>query len=145
MITTTSDFTYSFKSAKSPKKIFETLLDVRKWWSGLYEETIKGNSNKLNDEFTFHAGGGAHYSKQKLIELVPDKKIVWLVTDSNLTFLKKPDEWTNTKISFNISSEQTGKTKVTFTHEGLVSKIECYNGCVGAWTKYLEKLAEKMK
>lgn len=145
MNNTISDYTYSFESSKSPEKIFETLLNARSWWSGLYEEKIEGSSNKLNDEFTFNAGGGAHYSKQKLIELIPNKKIVWLVTDSNLTFLKKSDEWTNTKIRFDIAEAQPGKTKVIFTHEGLVPKIECFNGCVGAWTKYIEKLEGKMK
>ncbi len=139
------DYTYSFESSKSPEKIFETLLDVRSWWSGLHEEKIEGSSNKLNNEFAFNAGGGAHYSRQKLIELIPGKKITWLVTDSNLNFLKKPNEWTNTKICFDIFSEQTGKTKVTFTHEGLVPKIECYKGCVGAWTKYLNNLSNELK
>ena len=45
------------------------LLNVDQWWSGLYEETIKGKSHHLNDEFTFEAGQGMHYSKQKLVEL----------------------------------------------------------------------------
>lgn len=133
------DYTFSFESAKTAKHIFETLLNVRHWWTGLYGEEIKGNSKKVGDEFDFRAGGGAHYSKQKLIELEPDKKIVWKVTESNLTFLKKPDEWTGTKIRFNIST-QGNKSQVTFTHQGLVPNIECYNGCAGAWTQYLENL-----
>ena len=57
------------------KNIFNTLLNVRGWWSGLYSETIEGNTDKLGDEFTFQAGGGAHYSKQKLVELIPEKKL----------------------------------------------------------------------
>ena len=138
------NYTFSFESSKTPKDIFETLLNVRNWWSGLYEEKITGNSNKLNAEFTFRAGGGAHYSKQKLIELEPDKKIVWQVTESNLTFAKKTDEWTGTKICFEISTNGN-RTKVTFTHSGLVREFECYNGCAGAWTQYLENFAGKLK
>lgn len=94
------NFTYQFTSSKTPESIFELLLNVDQWWSGLYEETIKGKSQQLNDEFTFEAGQGMHYSKQKLVELVPNKKISWLVTDSKLTFLNKVDEWTNSKLSF---------------------------------------------
>lgn len=94
------NFTYQFTSSKTPESIFELLLNVDQWWSGLYEETIKGKSHQLNDEFTFEAGQGMHYSKQKLVELVPNKKISWLVTDSKLTFLNKVDEWTNSKLSF---------------------------------------------
>jgi len=139
-------FTYSFKSSKTPGAVFELLLDIEQWWSGLYEETIKGKSHKLNDEFSFEAGSGIHYSKQKLIELVPDKRIVWLVTTSRLNFLSDPGEWTNTKICFDISKEKDkDKTLVTFTHDGLTPRIECYNNCSGAWTGYLTKLKEKLK
>jgi hypothetical protein len=120
------------------------LLQVPQWWSGLYEETIKGESQRVNDEFSFKAGGGAHFSKQKLEELLPDKRIVWKVTDSNLSFLNRTDEWTGTTISFDIA-EEGGKTKVTFTHHGLVPHIECYDSCAGAWTQYMKNLEEKLR
>ena len=146
-LTTTSDsksYSYSFISSKSPEAIFQLLLDIDKWWSGLFSETITGKSQAIDDEFSFDAGGGAHYSKQKLVELVPNKKIVWLVTDSNLTFLSDTNEWNNTKICFDIVAEGN-KTKVTFTHDGLVPQIECYDACSGAWSQYLENLREKLK
>ena len=120
------------------------LLNVDQWWSGLYEETIKGKSHHLNDEFTFEAGQGMHYSKQKLVELVPNKKIAWMVTDSKLTFLNKVDEWTNSKLLFDISKEGD-KTLVTFTHDGLTPQIECFNQCSSGWTGYLNNLKKKLK
>ena len=133
------NFAKTYLVDKSPKEVFKAITDVRGWWwSGLYSEEIDGQSNQLNDEFTFRAGGGAHYSKQKLVEIIPDKKVVWLVKDSKLTFLNKRDEWTGTKLSFEIS-KQANKTKVTFTHFGLVPEIESYNGCSTAWSQYLEK------
>lgn len=132
-------FIYSFNTAKSPEEIFGLLLDPNKWWVGFYEEIIAGKSTKINDEFTFLAGGGLHYTKQRLIELVPHSKIVWLVFESNLTFINDPKEWVNTKIRFEISN-QGEKTKVTFTHEGLIPRFECYNNCSNAWTGYLESL-----
>jgi uncharacterized protein YndB with AHSA1/START domain len=144
MKATTKNFTYSFTSSKKPEEVFEILLDIPKWWTGKYEETLKGKSKKVNDEFTFKAGGGAHYSKQKLIELIPNKKIVWLVTDSKLAFINDTSEWIGTKICFNISTEGN-KTKVTFTHDGLVPEIECYDACSGGWTQYLDQLKEKLK
>jgi hypothetical protein len=138
------NFTYNFTSSKTPGEVFQLLTDPCKWWSGFYEETIKGKSEELNDEFTFKAGGGAHYSKQKLTELIPDKKIVWAVTDSKLTFLKDTGEWTGTRICFDIS---TGKdnTEITFTHEGLVPQIECYDQCSAGWTSYLGKLKQALR
>jgi hypothetical protein len=144
MTTTTQDFTYSFTSSKTPAEVFQLLLNIDQWWSGQYEETIEGESKKVNDSFTFHAGGGAHYSKQKLVELIPNKKIVWQVTDSNLSFLSDTSEWTGTRICFDISMEDN-KTKITFTHDGLVPEIECYDACSGGWTKYLGELKKKLK
>lgn len=137
-------YTYRLKTTKTPNEVFDLLLHIDQWWSGLYEENIAGNSKKLNDEFSFHAGGGVHYSKQKLVELVPGKRVAWLVTDSKLTFLHNPSEWNGTKLCFDIASDQN-KTEVTFTHDGLAPEFECYNSCSGAWNGYLDKLREKLK
>jgi hypothetical protein len=131
------DFTISLLVDQTPKEVFNTVTNVRAWWSGYYSEEIKGDTKKLDDEFTFRAGGGAHYSKQKLIEVIPDERIVWLITDSELTFLEKRDEWTGSKVIFEIS-KKGNKTQLAFTHEGLNPSIECYDSCAPAWTQYLE-------
>ena len=123
---------------QSTKEIFNAVMNVREWWSGLYSEEIEGSLGKLNDEFTFRADEGVHYSKQKLVELVPDKKIVWLVTESELTFIEKKDEWTGTKLSFEFAAKGD-KTQVRFTHFDLVPTIQCYGDCSDAWSDYLEK------
>ncbi|HLK27997.1 MAG TPA: SRPBCC domain-containing protein [Puia sp.] len=143
MKTMTKNFTYSFTTSKTPEEVYELLLHIEQWWSGLYDETIKGKSQRINDEFSFKAGGGAHYTKQKLIDLIPNKKIVWLVTEANLAFVKETSEWEGTKIAFDISVEGN-KTKVMFTHEGLVPEFECYADCSMGWTGYLDKLKKKL-
>ncbi|ELR71698.1 hypothetical protein C900_02283 [Fulvivirga imtechensis AK7] len=139
--TKSTDFSYSFSTAKSHEEVYHLLLDVKKWWSGFYEETITGHSTKVNDEFSFLAGGGLHFSKHRLIELVPHSKIVWMVTESRLTFLDQPNEWLNTKIRFDIA-RQGETTVVTFTHEGLVPTFECYGNCSMAWTAYMDNLKQ---
>jgi len=128
-------FTVTIEVAKSPQYVFRSITnDVAKWWGG---KDLQGSSKKLNDEFINHHPG-AHYSKQKLVEVVPNKKVVWLVTESKLNFIKKKNEWTGTKISFEIS-EINNKTQVRFTHEGLVNEIECYDACSNAWSALIQQ------
>ena len=130
------NFTTTLIVDQTPEEVFNVVRNVRGWWSGYYSEEFEGNTEKLNDEFSFRAGGGAHYSRQKLIEVIPNKKVVWLVTDSNLDFLEKKDEWTGTKVVFDISTK-ANKTQLVFTHDGLMPEIECYNSCAPAWSQYL--------
>jgi hypothetical protein len=131
------DFTLTLLTGQSPEKVFQAILRVRDWWSGYYAEEFKGETEKQNDVFSFYAGDGAHYSKQQVVEVLPNKKVVWLVTESKLSFLKKTDEWTGTKIIFDISTEG-GKTKFSFTHEGLNPEVECFDSCAPAWTQYVQ-------
>ena len=133
---TTSNFTLTLLTERPMEEVFQAVNNVRDWWSGYYAEEFEGNAEKLNDEFSFRAGGGAHYSKQKLIEVIPNKKVVWLITESELSFLEKKDEWTGTKVIFEIS-KKGDKTQLVFTHEGLAPEVECYDACAPAWTQYL--------
>ncbi len=133
------NFQYRFTTSKNINEVFTYLVDPKNWWVGLFGETIEGTSHQVNDEFSFRAGDGMHYSHQKLIELVPRKTIVWLVTESNLSFLQNTNEWKGTKIRFDLD-EEAGKTNISFTHEGLIPQIECYGSCSGAWTQYLNNL-----
>ncbi len=64
--------------------------------------------------------------------------MVWLVTDSRLNYTEDVNEWTGTKISFEIT-EKDGKTELRFSHIGLVPEIECFDSCSGAWTQLVHQ------
>jgi len=130
---TTKDFSTTILVDKTTKETFNAINNVRGWWQG----EIEGNTDKLNDEFIYRMEP-YHFSKQKLVEFIPNKKVVWLVTESKLNFVKNKSEWTGTKIIFEIS-EKNNKTELRFTHSGLVREFECYGGCSGAWTDLIQK------
>jgi hypothetical protein len=122
------DYKATLEVSKTPEQVFNCINSVSKWWTNGFE----GSSAKLNDEFTI-SHDGMHYSKQKLVEFVPYKKIVWLVTDSELNWLEKDKhEWTGTKMIFELNP-QDDKTILNFTHEGLVPGKECYERCIQGW------------
>ena len=68
-----------------------------------------------------------------MVEVIPDKKVVSLVTDSRLNWIEKDKyEWTNTKMVFEITTKGD-KTVLHFTHEGLAPEKECYAMCEPGW------------
>jgi activator of Hsp90 ATPase-like protein len=121
-------YTVSIEVAATQQHVFDCLTDVSKWWAG---GDLKGNSTKPGDEFTV-IHGTVHYSKQKLTEVIPGRKMVWMVTESKLDWLKNRDEWTNTKMIFEIIPKGD-MTELRFTNEGLVPEKECYARCTEGW------------
>lgn len=127
-----NNFTSTFFVNQKPLDVFNAINNVRGWWQG----EIEGNTEKVDDEFSYQMKD-VHFSKQKIVESIPNKKVVWLITDSKLKFSNQT-EWTGTKIVFDIS-EINNKTQVRFTHIGLVPEFECYNNCSWAWGELMQQ------
>src|SRR5450755_206093 len=127
----TSDFTTTLLVDQTPEEAFNAINNVRGWWS----EEIEGSTDKLNDEFRYHYED-VHHCRMKLTEVVPGRKVVWLVLDNYFKFTRDKSEWTGTKIIFEIS-EKGNQTQIRFTHLGLVPAYECFEICVNAWTTYI--------
>jgi len=133
----TQDFTASILVDKTPQEAFDAINNVRAWWTG----EIEGNTTKAGDEFTYRYKD-FHYSKHKLVEVVPGKRVAWLITESALNFTDARTEWTGTRIIFDVS-RKGDQTEVRFTHQGLVPSLQCYEGCSGAWTGYITSSLKK--
>jgi hypothetical protein len=125
------DFTAVISVDQTPKEVFEAITNVRGWWSG----EIDGPTDELGGEFTYRYQN-LHYSKQKVTELVPGKRVAWLVLDSYLDFIEDKREWNGTRVTFDIATKGD-KTEVRFTHAGLVPTGECYGACSNAWSGYI--------
>ena len=112
-----AQYSLTIEVAKPAGDVFNHLLnDVSKFWP----EDLEGESARLNDEFVFRSGDG-HYSKNKVVALVPAKRLVWLVTES----VRKTDgfDWTGTKMIFELTP-QINKTVIRFTYDGPVLENE---------------------
>lgn len=129
----TINFTTAILVDQTPKEVFDAINKPQYWWSGAFE----GNTTNLNDEFTY-CYEDMHYSKQRISEIIPDQKVVWLVTESDISFVEDKEEWTGTKIIFEIS-QQEHQTKLQFTHVGLQPHVACYDACTTAWGQLIEQ------
>lgn len=127
------NYTTTITVDETPEEAFAAINNVRGWWS----EGIEGGTDKLGDEFT-HRYKDLHYSKQKITELIPGKKVVWLLLDSYLGFIKDKTEWKGTEITFEIS-KKGDKTEIRFIHLGLVPESECFSACSDGWGFFINR------
>lgn len=125
------NLTFAFTVNQTPEEVFTAINNVCEWWTG----EIEGNTGKLGDEFVYRYKD-IHYSKMRITELIPNKKVVWVVLESSLSFVKDKNEWNDTKIIFEISKKGDG-TEIHFTHLGLVPKCECFDRCFEGWNFYI--------
>lgn len=126
-----SDFSTSFTVPNTAQEVFDAITNVRAWWAG----TVEGESKKTGDEFTYRYKN-MHYSRHRLTEVIPCKKITWETVESALNFVENQQEWAGTTIDFDITASG-GTTTLRFTHHGLQPFLACYNDCTNAWNHYI--------
>jgi hypothetical protein len=114
---TEARYTVCIEVPGRPEEVFNLIVEnIPSYWP----EEMEGKANALNDEFVFRTGD-AHYSKSRVVEFIPGKKYVWLVTDS----IRKHDGfvWTGTRMIYELSEAGIG-TKISFTYDGPVFENE---------------------
>jgi uncharacterized protein YndB with AHSA1/START domain len=120
-------YSTSFVVDQSPEAVFAAINRVPDWWSG----EVVGGTGKMGDVFSYTVPG-IHYSQQTITELVPGRRVVWHVSDAELTFVQDKKEWKGTDIVFEIAPKG-GSTEVRFTHRGLVPDFQCHEACSNGW------------
>jgi hypothetical protein len=127
------DFTTTIVVDQTPEQVFNAISNPQAWWSG----KITGNTDKLNDEFTY-SYKNLHLSKQRIVEMIPNRNVAWHVTESQINYAEDKREWTGTKMIFEISELDNG-TQIRFTHVGLVPEIECFESCSNSWRQLIRQ------
>ncbi len=98
------NFTSSILVYKRSKAVHDIVSNVR----GYPIDYVDGSSPIRKDVFSIHCEDLPSY-KQKLLNPTPDKKVVWIIADSRLSFSKETNEWTGTKgwFEFSLKDEKT--------------------------------------
>jgi hypothetical protein len=131
------DFSLSLTLNASAKETMKRISQVGSWWA----KHFKGQAGKLNDEFSVHFGDT--YVDFRISEAIPDKKIVWRVTDCNLHWIDDKKEWNGTEVVWSLA-EKDGKTRIDFVHKGLTPESECYDSCEPGWTHHIKDSLVKL-
>ena len=127
----------SIAAGISPKEAFANIANVAGWW----RKSFKGSAQKAGDTFTIQFGDTN--VAFEITEAIPDKKIVWHVTDCNLHWLKDKTEWKDTDVVWEITP-QNKTTRIDMTHVGIVPGIECYESCEKGWNQYVTQSLFKL-
>lgn len=108
----TAVYTVAVELPKPPAEIFPMLTDLKKWWP----EDFNGDDFRLNSAFELTVGEG-HYSKNRVTEFVPGKKLVWMT----ISAMRESDgfDWTGTKFIFELLPHGSN-TIARFTYDGVV-------------------------
>ena len=127
-----NNFNCSISANISSSEIINKISNVPGWW-GI---TFSGSAEKQNDTFNVKMSGDSFFNFT-VTELIPGKRVVWLVTDCNMPWYTDKKEWAGTRLIFDIR-ENKDETELTFTHEGLTPEVECYNDCVPGWKHWIK-------
>ena len=82
-----NDFTSSISAEITANDAIKKISNVPEWW-GI---TFTGNSEKQNDKFTVKMSGDSFFNFT-VAELIPGKRVVWLVTDCNMPWYSDKKE-----------------------------------------------------
>ena len=126
------NYTASIQVEQSPEEVYKAVNNVRGWWS----EEIEGPTDELNKEWFYHYKD-MHLCKMKVVEMVPNKKVVWEVLENHFSFIEE-QEWEGNHIVIDITREQN-LTQLNFTHEGLNPACACFDVCRDGWNNYIHK------
>jgi len=139
-----TNYQHRFTVQATPEQVYEAITRISDWWT----INLEGTAKSVGDEFTVRfddpaPGQLVHLTKQRVTEAVPGKRIVWLVTESKLPWLKDQQEWKGTEIVFDIATTVEG-TQLTFTHIGLTPQVECFDQCEKGWDYFIGESLVKL-
>lgn len=143
-----TDFTLVSTFRTVPRSLFQavaTEAGIRGWWTAMTEF-----DGKVGSVATMRFPDAGFYARMKVLALEPAHRVHWKCIDAEHPpgVSSDPRDWVDTEIVFEINRVSDSKTRLTFTHAGLVP-LECSGVCSNIWEFYintsLRKLVEEGK
>ena len=125
------DFRCTISAHVTAEEALESINDVSAWWA----KHVEGYSQSLHDLFTVRFG--ETFVTFEITELIPNKKVVWFVTDCYLHWINDKTEWKGTSIVWDLT-EKGDITEINMTHLGLTPEVECFDDCKVGWTHHIK-------
>jgi hypothetical protein len=120
------DYQCTVSAKVSAEEAYCKIARVNDWWN----QRSTGKTQQVGD--TFKVDFGPTWVEFEVIEAIPDKRMVWRVTDCHLHWLKDRTEWKGTSVIWDLATRD-GTTTVTMTHAGLTPAVECFDTCQAGW------------
>ena len=114
----------------SPREVYRALTTrdrLAAWWTN---ETQGRSEVASVMHFRF---GDVGFFDMKVLELDPEKRVVWEVTDG-------PKEWIGTEVIWDLAPERAGGTTLRFKHQGWREPVDFMHHCSTKWATYLMSL-----
>jgi uncharacterized protein YndB with AHSA1/START domain len=106
-------------------KALTTIEGLAGWWT-----TDTRGSSAVGGIIEFRFGGGG--IDMKVLELVPDQRVVWQVAAG-------PAEWLGTTVSFDLTQEGDWAL-IRFKHQGWKEPVDFMHHCTTKWGVFLLSL-----
>lgn len=124
------DYSASIETTARAAKAAQAIRhEMHVWWSLRVEQTDQQASIRFGNShvsFAFDTGG-------------TDTRFSWTCIDAHMVIEDVADhaEWRGTKLLWEIAETETG-SRVTLTHQGLNSDLQCHRVCLAGWGRYFE-------
>jgi uncharacterized protein YndB with AHSA1/START domain len=132
------DFVIETNFAATPESLYQALATregIAGWWT-----KFTSFDDRLGSIAEMRFPEAGFYAKFKVLVLTPSKLVQWECLDSmhpEKSGFADLAEWNGTKVRFEITPRDGERCKLTFTHEGLVPRLECNETCRSIWSFYI--------
>jgi len=133
-----TNYTHELTVAATASVVYQALSRNLGIWWGISNEGV----NRIGDTMTVRFEGIKSHWGFQASELVEAKRIV-LTCIEDTHIHEGPagpvlDEWKGSRLVMDIT-EESGSSRIHFTHEGLTPDLSCYDVCVAGWNHYMGK------